>query len=185
MEWLWNLSDFFVFCIVSFLWTRRRTTFNHRVLCFWYFPQIKKSRINLFSHDLWAKNTGLCTVRELSTQTATSLFLYLKFAGFHNQSPLLRLCFYQRNLSMCAICTSAIIHVVCPKILHWYCLHFQLGRLKYPGEVKTKVMKSFCLGGGGRWGQTVAMSIMGGVIAFPKQSHSAIRHKAAPVPLSI
>ena len=113
MEWLWNLSDFFVFCIVSFLWTRRCTTFNHRVLCFWYFPQIKKSRINL-----------------------------------------LRLCFYQRNLSMCAICTSPIIHVVCPKILHWYCLHFLLGRLKYPGEVKTKVMKSFCFfwGGGGKVG---------------------------------
>ena len=173
---------FLCFCFVGFHWTRRCTTFNHRVLCFWYFPQIKKSRINLFSHDLWAKNTGLCTLRELSTQTATSLFLYLKFAGFHNQSPLLRLCFYQRNLSMCAICTSPIIHVVCPKILHWYCLHFLLGRLKYPGEVKTKVMKSFCLEGGG---QTVAMSIMGGVTAFPKQSHSAIRHKTAPVPLSI
>ena len=32
---------------------------------------------------------GLCTVREIPTQTSAPLFSTLVFAGFHNKSPLL------------------------------------------------------------------------------------------------
>ena len=55
--------------------------------CWTYWPI--ETLHDLFSHNLWTKNKGLCTVRELPTWPIAPLFSTLMFAGFPNQSPLL------------------------------------------------------------------------------------------------
>ena len=65
VEWLWNPLGSFAIGFWYFFGpdrAQRSVTFLHFELTVQW-----KHRINLFSHNLWTKNKGLCTVRELST----------------------------------------------------------------------------------------------------------------------
>ena len=49
-----------------------------------------------------------------------------------------------KNHVSCSTSTFSIMHApyLPPKILHNHCFQFLLGRLQYPGEIKTKVMQN-------------------------------------------
>ena len=83
--WLWNSTSFFVSCFCSLFGLDRAQTQTKTH----FFGQDNQSEVstNLFTTNLRTKNKRLCTVTVDSTSIATTLFLLLKFPGFHNQSP--------------------------------------------------------------------------------------------------
>ena len=51
---------------------------------------------------------------------------------------------HKRDEALSSICTSPIIHLVCPpNILHTHCLQFLLRWLEYPAEIKNKSSAKF------------------------------------------
>ena len=62
--------------------------------------------MKLFRRNLPTENKGLCTFRELPTQTAALWFLYLMFVVFHNQSQVERVVLVLLVLLVCDGCVG-------------------------------------------------------------------------------
>ena len=88
-------------------------------------------------HNSVGKFTNIYTFRALILSHTTKY----KISQLTTPSPTGHMCQDAYNHGIYATCTSPIMHLFCPQILH--CFQFLLGRLWYPGEIKNKGYAKF------------------------------------------